>query len=149
MNYVIAFAICAAAAAMEGICAGADPMAQLKATKQPGWSPPNWVWIAIGIAWYGICFVGLARLLPGWPAERLPVVLLVALMLANAVANIFQFRMSRLDLAFFFLLPYWLLLAAFLWAVCPADGPTCSLFGIYAVYQLYAGIWAYQLWRLN
>ena len=57
-------------------------------------------------------------------------------------ANILQFRLRRLDLAFLFLLPYWLLLAAFLWPVCPLDRLVCAFFGLYAVYQLYAAAWA-------
>ena len=149
MNYLIALGLCVAAACVEGLCAGRDPMAQLKATRQPVWSPPNWVWVLIGVAWYGISYTALARLLPLWPASRLAVVLVCAMMLANASANLLQFRMKRLDLAFYFLFPYWLLLAAFLWSVAPLDRLACGLFSVYAVYQLYAGAWAYQLWKLN
>lgn len=149
MNFLGAFLICAAAAAFEGLCAGSDPMGKLRAHKQPGWSPPVWVWVLIGIAWYGICFIGLARLLSVWPETKLPVVLLIALMLVNAGANIPTFRMQRLDLALAFFIPYWPLLAAFLWAVCPLDRLTCTLFALYAVYQVYAAAWGYQLWRMN
>lgn len=53
MTYAIALLLCILAAAFEGLCAGRDPLAQLKATRQPRWSPPNWVWVLIGIAWYG------------------------------------------------------------------------------------------------
>lgn len=149
MNYVIALSICAVAAAFEGLCAGRDPMGQLKAVKQPSWSLPNWAWVLIGIAWYGICFLGLARLLTLWSDHRLPVILLVALMLANASANVFSFRMKRFDLAFYFLFPYWLLLAAFFCAACPLDRLTCGLFVIYAGYQMYAAAWGYRLWQMN
>ena len=149
MNWMWAGLICAVAAALEGLCAGRDPLGQLRATKQPSWSPPNWVWVLIGIAWYGICFVGLARLLPFWADHRLPVILLTALLFANASANILGFRMKRLDLAFYFLFPYWLLLAGFFWAACSLDRLTCGLFAIYAIYQLYAALWGYQLWRMN
>ena len=150
MNYLVALAICVAAAGIEGLCAGRDPMAQLRATKQPAWSPPNWVWVLIGIYWYGICFTALARLVPLWPVSQAPVLLLCAMMLANASANILQFRMKRLDLAFFFLFPYSiLLLGPFLWTACPLDRLTCGLFGAYALYQIYAVAWAYQLWKMN
>lgn len=149
MDYVVAFSAVLVAAAFEGMCAGRDPMGQLKALKQPSWSPPTWVWVLIGIAWYGICFVGLVRLLPLWPDYKLPVVLLVALMLVNAANNVPLFRMRRLDLALAFFIPYWPLLAAFLWTVCPLDNLTCTLFAIYSVYQVYAAAWGYQLWRMN
>jgi tryptophan-rich sensory protein len=149
VSYIAALLICVVAAGVEGLCAGRDPLGQLRATRQPWWSPPNWVWVLIGIAWYAICFTGLARLLPRWRDHGLPVILLTAMMLANAAANIFQFRMKRLDLAFFFLGPYWVLLAAFLWAACPLDSVTCGLFTAYAAYQIYAALWGYRLWRLN
>ena len=149
MDYLIALLICVVAAAAEGLCAGRDPLAQLKATRQPSWSPPNWVWVLIGLAWYGMCFTALVQLLPFWPVHKAPVLLLAALMLANAGANLLGFRMRRLDLAFFFLFPYWLLLAAFMWAACPLDRLTCVMFAVYAVYQVYAAFWGYRLWRMN
>ena len=149
MTYIVALLLCTAAVLVEALCAGRDPMALLRTLKQPRWSPPNWAWVVIGLAWYGLCFIGLVRLLPFWPEARLPVALLVALMLANALANFPLFRMRRLDLAFAFFLPYWLLLAGFLWAACPLDRATCGLFAAYAVYQLYAAAWGFVLWRLN
>ena len=149
MTYALAFALCAIAAAFEGLCAGRDPMAKLKALRQPSWSPSPAAWIVIGIAWYAICFTALVRLLPLWPQHPWPVILLCALMLANGAANILAFRLERLDLAFYFLFPYWLLLGAFLWLTCPVDALVCALFAVYAVYQLYAAVWAYRLWKLN
>lgn len=149
MNYLLALVICIVAAVIESICAGRDPLTQLRAVRQPRWSAPVWVWVLIGIAWYLICFIALARLMAQWPASMVAVLLLAALMLANAAANIFQFRMRRLDLAFFFLFPYWVLLAVFMLAACPLDRVACWLFGGYAVYQLYAAGWGYALWRMN
>lgn len=149
MDYLIAFAVCAAAAAFEGLCAGRDPMAQLRATRQPSWSPPAWAWVLVGLAWYAICFTALSRLLPFWPERKAPVLLLGAMMLLNGAVNLLQFRMKRLDLAFASLFPYWLLLGAFLWIACALDGVACGLFGGYAVYQVYAGLWQYRLWRMN
>ena len=149
MNWIWAGLICIAAAGFEGLCAGRNPTGQLKAMKQPSWSPPTWVWVLLGIAWYGFCFVGLARLLPLWPGVKAPALLLVALMLINGAANIPTFRMRRLDLAFAIIVPYWPLLAAFMWIVCPLDRLTCALFAVYSVYQVYAAAWGYQLWQMN
>jgi tryptophan-rich sensory protein len=149
MNFAIAALICVLAAAVEGLCAGRDPMGQLKTLKQPSWSPPTAVWVVIGVAWYGICFTGLVRLLPFWPEQKLPVLLLAGLMLANAAANVPAFRMRRLDIAFYFFVPYWLLLGVFVWSACTLDRLTCTLFGIYAAYQPYAAAWGYHLWRMN
>ena len=98
MVYVVALLITIAAAGLEGLSAGRDPMGQLKALNQPSWSSPTWGWVLIGLAWYGICFIGLIRLLPFWPDQKLLVILLVALLLANGAANIPLFRLRRLDL---------------------------------------------------
>lgn len=149
MDYVVSLVVCVVAAAAEGLCAGRQPMAQLKVLKQPSWSPPTWVWILIGLAWYGICFTALVRLLPFWQQQKMPVILLGALMLSNAAANIPAFRMRRLDLAFYFFFPYWLLLGAFVWSACLLDRLICTLFAIYVVYQLYAMAWGYQVWQMN
>jgi tryptophan-rich sensory protein len=149
MSFLAAFLICLTAAAFEGLCAGRDPMDKLRALCQPRWSPPVWLWMLIGIGWYAICFTTLVRLLPDWPEHEAPVLLLAALMLANGGANFFQFRLERLDLAFLYLFPYWVLLAAFLWTACPLDRLTCLLFAPYGAYQLYAAAWGYRLWQLN
>jgi tryptophan-rich sensory protein len=149
MHHFAALAICAVAAAFEGLCAGLDPVGQLRALRRPWWSPPIWVWVLIGTAWYAICFVGLLRLLPLWPVAQLPLALLLSLMALNALANVPLFRMRRLDLALAFFVLYWPVLAAFLWVVCPLDGLTFRLFAAYAAYQIYAAAWGYQLWRMN
>jgi tryptophan-rich sensory protein len=148
-HWLLALGICAIAAAFEGLCAGKDPLGALRQLRQPAWSPPIVAWIAVGIAWYGICLAGLIRLLPDFVERPAPVALLVALMLANAAANLLQFRMRRLDLALAFFVPYWLLLGAFLWSVHRADGVTTVLFGLYSLYQVYAAAWGFALWRLN
>ena len=149
MSYLAAFGMCIAAAAFEGLCAGRDPMGQLRRLRQPRWSPPDAVWVAIAIAWYAICATALVRLLVHWPRSAAAVLLLVALMFANGLANWLQFRLERLDWALAFFAPYWLLLAWFIVEAWPLDRVTGGLFGLYALYQLYAVAWAHALWRLN
>src|SRR4030095_7780854 len=129
---------CVAAAVFEGICAGKDSLRKLAQLKQPSWSPPSWLWVLIGLFWYGICFVAFVRLLPHYSTDPMAVRLLGLLIAANAFANVFQFRMGRLDLAWLILWPYWLVLAAFIVMATAVDRLTTVLFAIYAVYQLYA-----------
>jgi tryptophan-rich sensory protein len=149
MNWILALAITIAAAGFEAICAGRDPMNQLKDLRQPSWSPPVWLWMLIGIVWYSICIIGLVRLLPYWPAQKLPVVLLIALLVVNGAANIPLFRLRRLDVALTFFLPYWALLGTFMWVAGQLDQLTFVLFAAYGVYQLYAVVWSYRLLKLN
>jgi len=147
--YLIALGICAVMAWLEGVCAGSDPMKQLRSLRQPPWSPPLFAWIVIGVLWYALCFTALVRLLPAYHQNASSIWLLIALMAVNAGANVLQFRIRRLDLAFFYLFPYWMLLAVFMWSVRDVDWPILTLFGIYAGYQLYAAAWGWSLWQLN
>ena len=57
--------------------------------------------------------------------------------------------MRRLDIAFLYLLPYWVVLSAFIWSIRNVDSVTLALFGIYSVYQLYAAAWGWNLWQMN
>lgn len=147
--WAAAIAICVLAAVFEGLCAGPNPMAKLRALDQPRWSPPNWVWVVIGIAWYAICLTGLVRLLPAFGLSPWPVVLLVALMLLNGAVNLFQFRLERLDLALASFAPYWTILALFLVLTWPRDRLTFWLFAVYSAYQVYAAFWGFALYRRN
>ena len=125
-------------------------MAQLKRLSQPSWSPQEWVWVLIGVTWYGICFIDLVRLLASWPASKLPVILLCALMFANATYNIPVFRMKRFDIAHYFFGPYCILLAVALAVIWVSDQTVVLwLFAAYSIYQFYAAAWTYQLWRMN
>ena len=148
-RYLLALLICAGMALLEGVCAGRDPMGQLRALHQPRWAPPSFVWILIGLFWYGICFTALVRLLPFYGRNRVSVWLLIVLMAANAGANVPQFRMRRLDIAFFYFLPYWGLLVAFICSVRNIDPVALTLFGIYAGYQVFAAAWSWSLWQMN
>jgi tryptophan-rich sensory protein len=148
-RYLLAFLICAGMALLEGVCAGRDPMAQLRRLRQPLWSPPSFAWILIGLSWYAICFTALVRLLPAFDQHPTSVCLLIGLMALNAGANVPQVRMRRLDIAFLYLLPYWVVLSAFIWSIRNVDSVTLALFGIYSAYQLYAAAWGWNLWQMN
>jgi hypothetical protein len=110
-------------------------MKQLQAMRQPWWAPPTVVWVFIGVFWYAICLTAAARLIPRFEEHSWTVWLLILLMLANAGANIPQFRLRRLDIAFFYLFPYWALLAAFVWSIRRVDRVSTVLFTVYATYQ--------------
>lgn len=149
MNWLWAGLICIAFAALEAIAAGKDPAGALRSIRQPKWSPPFWLWAIIGVAWYVICLVSLARLVPLYAEAPWPTFLLVVLMAANGAWGIVQFRMKRFDLALLFGAPYAGLLIAFLWTVRPVDPLPFYLFAGYAAYLLYAAAWSWSIWRLN
>jgi tryptophan-rich sensory protein len=146
---IVALIACAVVAAIETLCAGKDPMGKLRRLRQPAGSPPTWVWILIGVSWYALSVTALVRLQRAEEGVGGLFDGLVVVMLINAAANIPQFRMQRLDIAFFYLFPYWIVLAAFLRAAWPADRFVVWMFAPYAVYQVYAAVWAWKLWKLN
>lgn len=148
-NWAIATLICLGFGALEAVAAGKDPAGALRELRQPRWSPPFWVWAIIGAAWYVACLVSLARLLPRYDDAPSPLILLLILMLANGAWGVLQFRMKRFDLALWFCLPYAALVVAFLWTVWPVDRLPFYIFAGYAAYLPYAGIWGWQIWRLN
>jgi NhaA family Na+:H+ antiporter len=148
-HWAVAGLICILLAAFEAIAAGRNPAATLRSIRQPRWSPPFWAWAIIGGAWYLICFVSLALLIPSFDTNRAPVLLLVALMAANGAAGMLQMRMKRFDLALWTMLPYAAVLLIFLSTLWPQHRVPFILFAAYAVYLGYAGAWGWSLWRLN
>lgn len=146
-NWLIAAAICVAFVALEAALAGGDPAASLRSMRQPPWSPPFWLWALIGLCWYAICFVSLARLLHC--RATLPIGLLLILMAANAGWSVLLFRFERFDLAFWSGIPYAAVLGALLLAVRTIDRLVLWLFAAYGVYFAYAATWTWWLWRLN
>ena len=134
---------------LEALLAGKDPVRALRSIRQPIWAPPLWAWAIIGAAWYVICFVSLARLLPGSTITPWPMILLILLMVSNAAWGVIQFRAKRYDFGSWFLIPYAALTTAFLVTVRPIDPLSWFLFIVYATYLPYAAAWAYSVWRLN
>ena len=147
-RYLVAAAFCFAALIVRWLCAGPGGGA-LESVRQPRCTPPARLWRAAGIVWYAIPFFALSRLLPLWPASGWAVALLAGLMGVNAAASGLSLRASRLDLAFLLFVAHAALLVAFLAVACRLDAPICVLFVLHALYQPYAGYWAWQLWKLN
>ena len=148
-NWLWAGLICVLLGAFEAGASGKDPAGALRSIRQPDWSPPFWLWAIIGVAWYLICFISLARLLPIFDTRPAPLLLLLALMVANGASGILQLRMKRFDLALWVMPPYATLVLALLWIVWPLDRVVFFLFAGYAAYLVYAGVWGWNLWRLN
>ena len=105
--------------------------------------------MVIGLAWYAICSVALVRLSSDWPDHKLPVMRFAALMLAKGGANLFQFRLERLDLALFFLFAYWLLLAVSSRAAARRNGSAVPWSALMRPTTLYAVAWGCRLWQMN
>lgn len=149
---LLALIICLAAATLEGALAGSGVRQRLAELRLPPYSPPFALWIAIGIAYYGISFVVLRRLLarPSFPPTVVAAItLLLLILLVNAIWNVFFFRWRNLRASFVIFIPYGLLVVSLGACLFRTDRFGAALFLGYCLYLIYATWWAYRLWLLN
>jgi hypothetical protein len=78
--WLVAFLICLLAVITEGLLAGESVRQHLREIRLPCASPPMWLWLAIGLAYYVICYSILVRLLARGVKEQHRVGLLVLLL---------------------------------------------------------------------
>jgi tryptophan-rich sensory protein len=144
--------VCAAAAGLEGICAGTEVKSLFARLKSPAYSPPLWVWYIIGALYYVTFFFVLFRILTRGHSSGLTNLtfgLVVVMMAANALWNYVFFRAQKLfasvvvtfvapvvDLGLLVCLMQLDRVAA--WALIP-----------YLIYRSYSLWWAYRFWQLN
>jgi|ERR1041385_3414738 len=148
---VLTLAICAVAAALEGVLAGQGVKQRFAQLRMPLLSPPFEIWIIIGIAYYVICFVVLYRLLvlPPTKLHTAALGLILIVLLANAFWNYLFFRLRSLRLSFIAGVLYSLIALGLLIVLYKLDRIGAWVFLPYAVYLLYANWWGYALWRTN
>lgn len=152
MRFVLPAAICLGAILAETLAAGRRPSAVIASLKQPRWALPMQAWYVVGVAYYGVCFVTLYRVMQGGTVRGLrffALGLTVAVMGLNAVWNWVFFRRRDLGLSFRLFIPYSALVVLLLGVLIYVDLVSAALFGMYLVYFSYAIVWAYQVWRLN
>jgi hypothetical protein len=81
----IALALCAVGAGLEGIAAGSGVKQRFAALTLPRWAPPLSLWIALGVAYYVVCFMVLSRvLLPPSAARTVALAFILLIMAINA-----------------------------------------------------------------
>ena len=148
---LIAAAICAVAALLEGIAAGSGVRQHLTTLRQPRWALPFAAWLLVGGLYYLLCFAVLFRLLALPPSYRRTFALttIVVLMVANAGFNVIFFRRRNLFASFVFFLPYSAVAIALFVQLLVLEPATAAIFGPYLLYFIYATAWGYHVWRLN
>ncbi len=149
---LIALGVCIAAAVVEGLCSGTQVQERFDALRLPAGSLPLSGWIVIGLFYYAMCFVIVFRVLrhpPDAPYRRTALLLLLALMAANAGWNLLFFRTDHLLLALLSFIPYVAIAVGLLLALWRIDRPAASVVVPYALYLVYVTTWTYRLWQLN
>jgi benzodiazapine receptor len=151
VHYLIALTLCAVAAGLEGLAAGKGVKQRFAALTLPRWAPPLGLWIAIGVAYYIVCFMVLSRVLPV-PSSRsrtIALVLILSIMLINAYWNVLFFRRRDLWQSFIAGALY-SVLAIMLWLLLwRVDVPAMWWLTPYIAYLPYANAFGYAVWRSN
>lgn len=144
-----AIAICGMAARLEAFLSGPQPFAFLKALRQPAWSLPAPAWIAVGVAFYAIMAIVLARLFMVGRAAMWGVALTMIVLLADAFWNFLFFRLRRFDLAYWYLFPYSAIVVGSAIAAYAVDAVSAGLIALYVAFLPYDVAWVNALRRLN
>ena len=146
-----AVAVCLAAAALEGVLAGRGVQRRLTELRQPRYSPPFAVWVAIGVGYYVIAAVVLARALdaPTSGLRWIVLSLISALLLMNALWNLAFFRLEHLTAAAIIAVAYAPIAVSLMVLLAWYDAVSAWVFLPYLVYLGYAAWWILSLRRLN
>ncbi|HSK45286.1 MAG TPA: tryptophan-rich sensory protein [Candidatus Binatia bacterium] len=147
--YIVAGLVCAAFALLEGMLAGRGVSRFMHELKQPRWSLPSTAWYAIGLLYYGACYVVLLPALRNWHTARTEFWLLITIMAMNADWNYFFFRRRDFKKSFRATIFYSAFVVILLWRLFAARSPSSWVFLGYALYLPYSCAWTYQVWKLN
>jgi len=147
--FIVALIACVAAAVGEGLFMGRDGARWVKSLKQPAFSPSVGVWTLIGIAYYGMCFFLLYRLVSGDPTHTLPLMLLLAVMALNTTWNYVYFRRRDLRMAFWYAAGYAVVAVALEVVLIRVDVVLALAFAAYVAYLPFALVLFYRTWKMN
>ena len=145
-------ALCAVAAALEGVCAGRNVRAFFETLRFPRYSAPLWVWSIIGAVYYAIFGFVVFRLLSTTPPSALAgasMTLIVVMMMGNALANLAIFRARNLHLSYVIGWIFAGLDMLLVSLVVRIDLVAATTLLPYLVYRVYAVWWGHALVKLN
>jgi len=148
---LIALAVCAVAAGLEGVAAGSGVRQRFAALRMPRWSPPLTLCMVIGAAYYLVCFMVLTRLfaLPSSGRVTAALALLLAVMLVNAYWNFLFFRRRDLRLSFLAGAVYSVAAVGLFVFLCQLDAQAAWWPSPYVAYLVYANAFGYGVWQAN
>lgn len=147
--WLLALILAACCAALEAWLSGPKPFRFLASLKQPRWALPIWGWVVVGGAFYVIMTFGLAAMLRAQEQGFAALAMIVAVMVTDGIWNYLLFRRKRLDLAYWYLFPYTVLVAATTVAVFTVDALAGGLIAIYFAFLPYDFAWTKALRTLN
>ncbi|MEM7417553.1 MAG: TspO/MBR family protein [Gemmatimonadota bacterium] len=134
----------------EAILAGADAAEVYANIRLPRLSPPFWLWITIGVLYYAVCGIVMARLFASdHKLRHLALGVTLALMSINAGWGVLFFRETQFALAFFVSVPYALGASGLYGLLRRIDPVAARIFAPYLAYLAFATLWTYAVYRAN
>ena len=149
---LVSLGICAAAAALEGACAGKNVKSFYAELRFPRYSAPLWVWSIIGGLYYVIFWFVLYRLFrldSDSVLRGAAITLILFMMVANALTNYVIFRARDLRLSFIIGNIFPVMDVALFICMIQLDRIAAWALIPYLFYRIYAIWWGYGLWKLN
>jgi len=137
--------------AAAAFCAQFKPGDWYAALAKPAWTPPNSIFAPAWTLLYTLMAIAawLVWQRRGLQAGALPLALFVAQIVLNALWSWLFFGLHRMDLAFFELCLFWLLLLATLIAFWQVRTLAGGLLVPYLLWVSFAGALNFAIWRLN
>jgi tryptophan-rich sensory protein len=150
-TWAISIGCCVVAAWLEGVFAGSGVRRQLREIRMPGFAPPFWGWIAIGVCYYAMALMVLNRLLrlPPGVLKGVGLALIGSVLFMNALWNLFFFRRRDFRRAFSVSLIYTVLSCSLFVILLFSDRFAALIFVPYVCYLAFANAFGYRVWRLN
>jgi benzodiazapine receptor len=146
-----ALAICFGVVALEGLFAGPGVRQRLAQLKQPHYSPPFAVWMAIGGVYYLICFVVLSRLINSTesPLHGAALAAMLLLLIGNAVWNLTFFRLKNVEASTIVMVACVAAALVVEILLTRIDPVARWVFLLYLLYLVYAAWWSVSIRKLN
>ena len=144
--------ICAAAAVLEGICAGKNVKKFFSTITFPRYSAPLWVWSIIGLGYYlifGFVLYRILRLSEISTIRNVAIAWIVVMMILNGLSNYVIFRARDLRGAFYIGALFPILDVTLLLFLLRLDTVAAAALLPYLIYRCYAVWWGSALLKAN
>jgi len=151
VSFVLAQAVCFAAAGIGGIFTAPSVRTWYQEIAKPPWTPPEWVFGPVWTVLYALMGISLWLVWRsgGWSNARVAIALFGAQLLLNAAWSMIFFGARSPGLAFAEILLLLCAILATMVAFWPHSRLACVLLAPYAAWSSFAAYLNLTIWRMN
>jgi tryptophan-rich sensory protein len=151
VNWIAAIVVVAVAALLGAFLTGDPTTGPYTSLSKPVWTPPLYAWLLVAATYYIGMIVAFGRLLLRREQRHAigGLVLMLIILVANELWNVFLFKLGRPDLAFYSLFPFAALVAVAASVSLRADRLVGIILFIYLAWLIFDFAWTYQLASMN